>query len=200
MSLTLSNKKIKVMDIRYFTENFKKELKDMNIFRLRLFNIRLFGDIRKGLYKEISAEDISEFIRDFRDFCNRKNEAHEGGDNKPELTENSNFKILERLCEQYYVYEDTDRFQKKIIQEVREIIDEMRNDPGVLKELEQWLNLTQDDVVARLRSSHPELKEEEIRLFCYIQAGFTPTMMSVLLQKDKSVVYNRVSRLKAKIR
>lgn len=76
----------------------------------------------------------------------------------------------------------------------------MRNDPGVLKELEQWLNLTQDDVVARLRSSHPELKEEEIRLFCYIQAGFTPTMMSVLLQKDKTVVYNRVSRLKAKIR
>lgn len=188
------------MDIRYFTENFKKELKDMNIFRLRLFNIKLFGDIRKGLYKEISVEDISEFIRDFRDFCNRKNEAHEGGDDKPELTENSNFKILERLCEQYYVYEDTDRFQKKIIQEVREIIDEMRNDPGVLKELEQWLNLTQGDVVARLRSSHPELKEEEIRLFCYIQAGFTPTMMSVLLQKDKTIVYNRVSRLKAKIR
>lgn len=144
------------MDIRYFIENFKKEFKDMNIFRLRLFNIKLFGDIRKGLYKEISAEDISEFIRDFRDFCNRKNEVHESGDNKPEQTENSNFKILERLCEQYYVYEDTDKFQKKIIL--------------------------------------------EIRLFCYIQAGFTPTMMSVLLQKDKSVVYNRVSRLKAKIR
>lgn len=33
------------MDIRYFTENFKKEFKDMNIFRLRLFNIRLFRDI-----------------------------------------------------------------------------------------------------------------------------------------------------------
>ena len=33
------------MDIRYFTENFKKEFKDMNIFRLRLFNIKLFGNI-----------------------------------------------------------------------------------------------------------------------------------------------------------
>ena len=30
------------------------------------------------------------------------------------------------------------------------------------KELEQWLNQTQDDVVARLRISHLELKEEEI--------------------------------------
>lgn len=188
------------MDIRYFTANLKKGLKNMNIFRFRLFNIKLFGDIRKGFYKEISVDEITGFISDFRDFCNRKNEVLESGDDKPELTENGNFKILERLCEQYYVYEDTDRFQKKIIQEVREIIDEMRNDPGSLKELEQWLNLTQDDVVARLRASHPELKEEEIRLFCYIQAGFTPTMMSVLLRKDKSVVYNRVSRLKAKIK
>ena len=40
------------MGIKYFTENLKKGLKDMNIFRLRLFNIKLFGDIRKGFYKE----------------------------------------------------------------------------------------------------------------------------------------------------
>ncbi len=177
------------MDIRYF-----------NIFRLRLFNIRLFGDIRKGLYREISIEEITEFISDFRDFCKRKREAQKDIGNGPELTENSNFRILERLCEQFYVYEDTDKFQKKIIQEVREIIDELRNEPDAQKELEQWLNLTQDDVVRKLRASHPELKEEEVKLFCYIQAGFTPTMMSVLLRKDKSVVYNRVSRLKAKIK
>ena len=82
---------------------------------------------------------------------------------------------------------------------LREIIDELRNDPEAQQELEQWLDLTQDNVVAKLRKSHPELKEEEVKLFCYIQAGFTPTMMSVLLRKDKSVVYNRVSRLKAKI-
>ena len=188
------------MDIKHLTSNFRNELKDMNIFRLRLFNIKLFGDIRKGSYKEFSVEEISEFISDFRDFCNTKRGISESIESKPELTDNSNFKILERLCEQYYVYEGTDKFQKKIVQEVLEIIDELRNDQATQKELEQWLNHTQDDVVARLRMSHPELKEEEIKLFCYIQAGFTPTMMSVLLRKDKSVVYNRVSRLKAKIK
>ena len=188
------------MGIKYFTANLKKGLKNMNIFRFRLFNIKLFGDIRKGSYKEFSVEEISEFISDFHDFCNRKREVSESIESKPELTDNSNFKILERLCEQYYVYEGTDKFQKKILQEVLEIVDELRNDPVTQKELEQWLNQTQDDVVARLRISHPELKEEEIKLFCYIQAGFTPTMMSVLLRKDKSVVYNRVSRLKAKIK
>ena len=188
------------MGIKYFTANLKKGLKNMNIFRFRLFNIKLFGDIRKGFYKEFSAKEISEFISDFRDFCNKNRDNSDSVENKPEFIESTNFKILERLCEQYYVYEGTDKFQKKILQEVLEIVDELRNDPVSQKELEQWLNHTQDDVVARLRISRPDLKAEEIKLFCYIQAGFTPTMMSVLLKKDKSVIYNRVSRLKAKIK
>ena len=81
-----------------------------------------------------------------------------------------------------------------------EIIDELRKDPKTQKDLEAWLNATQENAVSKLRADHPELKEEEIRLFCSISVGFTPTMMSVLLKKDKSVVYNRVSRLKAKIK
>lgn len=168
--------------------------------RLRLFNIKLFGDLRIGLFREISAMEITEFISDFRDFCNSKRNIQENDEKKPELTDYSNFKILERLCEQFYIYEDSEKFQKKIIQEVREIINELRNDSKVQKELEQWLNQTQDDVVSKLRASHPKLKEEDIKLFCYLQAGFTPTMISVLLRKDKSIIYNRVSRLKAKIR
>lgn len=168
--------------------------------RLRLFNIKLFGDLRIGLFKEISAMEITEFISDFRDFCNSKRNIQENNEKKPELTDYSNFKILERLCEQFYIYENSEKFQKKIIQEVREIINELRNDSKVQKELEQWLNQTQDDVVSKLRASHPKLKEEDIKLFCYLQASFTPTMISVLLRKDKSIIYNRVSRLKAKIR
>lgn len=168
--------------------------------RLRLFNIKLFGDLRIGLFKEISAMEITEFISDFRDFCNSKRNIQEIDEKKPELTDYCNFKILERLCEQFYIYENSEKFQKKIIQEVREIINELRNDSKVQKELEQWLNQTQDDIVSKLRASHPKLKEEDIKLFCYLQAGFTPTMISVLLRKDKSIIYNRVSRLKAKIR
>ncbi len=172
----------------------------INLFRARLFNIKLFGNIRIGLYREISIGELIEFIADFRDFCQSRNVQNEETVTTPSLPANSNFSILERLCEQYYVYEDTDKLQKKIIQEVSEIIDELRKDPKTQSDLEAWLNATQDNVVSKLRADHPEFKEEEIRLFCYISAGFTPTMMSVMLKKDKSVVYNRVSRLKAKIK
>ena len=172
----------------------------INLFRARLFNIKLFGNLRIGLYKEVSIEELTEFIADFRNFCQQRNVKSEETVTNPSLPVNSNFTILERLCEQYYVYEDTDKFQKKIIQEVSEIIDELRKDPKTQKDLEAWLNATQENAVSKLRADHPELKEEEIRVFCYISVGFTPTMMSVLLKMDKSVVYNRVSRLKAKIK
>ena len=172
----------------------------INLFRARLFNIKLFGNLRIGLYKEVSIGELIEFIADFRDFCQSRNVKSEETVTNPSLPVNSNFTILERLCEQYYVYEDTDKFQKKIIQEVSEIIDELRKDPKTQKDLEAWLNATQDNVVSKLRADHPKLKEDDIRLFCYISAGFTPTMISVMLKKDKSVVYNRVSRLKAKIK
>ena len=172
----------------------------INLFRARLFNIKLFGNLRTGLYKEVSIEELIEFIADFRDFCQSRNVKSEETVTNPSLPVNSNFTILERLCEQYYVYEDTDKFQKKIIQEVSEIIDELRKDPKTQKDLEAWLNATQDNAVSKLRAAHPKLKEDDIRLFCYISAGFTPTMISVMLKKDKSVVYNRVSRLKAKIK
>ena len=172
----------------------------INLFRARLFNIKLFGNLRIGLYKEVSIGELIEFIADFRDFCQFRNvKSEETGTTSP-LPVNSNFSILERLCEQYYVYEDTDKFQKKIIQEVSEIIDKLRKDPKTQRDLEAWLNTTQDNVVSKLRADHPKLKEDDIRLFCYISAGFTPTMISVMLKKDKSVVYNRVSRLKAKIK
>ena len=172
----------------------------INLFRARLFNIKLFGNLRIGLYKEVSIEELTEFIADFRNFCQQRNVKSEETVTHPSLPVNSNFTILERLCEQYYVYEDTDKFQKKIIQEVSEIIDELRKDPKTQKDLEAWLNATQDNAVSKLRADHPKLKEDDIRLFCYISAGFTPTMISVMLKKDKSVVYNRVSRLKAKIK
>ena len=100
----------------------------INLFRARLFNIKLFGNLRIGLYKEVSIGELIEFIADFRDLCQSRNvQSEETGTTAP-LPVNSNFSILERLCEQYYVYEDTDKFQKKIIQEVSEIIDELRKD------------------------------------------------------------------------
>ena len=121
---------------------------DLKLFRGRLFNFRVRGNIRFGRYKEITYKDIKSFIQDFR-AC-RKHSTE-----RPPLPEGSDFAILERLCEQYYVYESMDRLRDGIVREVEGIIDRMRHDGKALQALEDWLNASRDGIVAKVREKHP---------------------------------------------
>ena len=104
--------------------------------------------------------------------------------------------VLERLCEQYYVYEGTDNLQPKILKEVKSVVEGFRKDP---KSIEEMLDANYDGLVADLREKATSLKEDDIRLFCFVAAGFSSTTISTLIEKEKPVVYNRISRLKTKI-
>ena len=55
------------------------------------------------------------------------------------------------------------------------------------------------DIVQRLRSQMPKLKEDDVRLFIFAASGFSSTTISTILEKDKGIVYNRIWRLKGKI-
>lgn len=109
------------------------------------------------------------------------------------------FNVLERLCEQYYVYEGTDNLQPKILKEVKSIIEGLRSDRKTQKGLENMLDQTMDGVMSRLRAEFPFWKEEDFLLFCFTAAGFSSTTISALMSKEKSVIYNRVWRLKGRI-
>ena len=94
----------------------------------------------------------------------------------------SGLDTLDRLCEQYYVYEGTDNLQPRILKEVRSIVEGLRNDPSAQKSLEsKW-------------------KEEDYLLYLFAASGFSSTTISTLLEKDKPYVYNRLYRLKERIK
>jgi hypothetical protein len=107
---------------------------------------------------------------------------------------------LDRLCEQYYVYEGTDNLQPRILKEVRSIVEGLRSDPTAQKSLEQALNESSDNVMAKLREAFPKWKEEDFLLFLFAASGFSSTTISTLLEKDKPYVYNRLYRLKERIK
>lgn len=109
------------------------------------------------------------------------------------------FNVLERLCEQYYVYEGTDNLQPKILKEVKSIVEGLRGDKKTQRGLEAMLDQTMDNVMTRLRAEFPSWKEDDFLLFCFTAAGFSSTTISALMGKEKSVVYNRVWRLKGRI-
>ncbi|MBR6053906.1 MAG: hypothetical protein IKP46_01050 [Bacteroidales bacterium] len=107
--------------------------------------------------------------------------------------------VLERLCAQYYVNEGSDRLGGSVVREVKDIIDGLRNDPKVQKELENELNAGCDNVMQRLRDEFPKWKEEDFRIYCYTASGFSSTAIATLIEKEKPYVYNRLYRIKSSL-
>ena len=123
-----------------------------------------------------------------------------GGLIKNEKKLSGQWDTLDRLCEQYYVYEGTENLQPRILREVRSIVEGLRSDASVQHSLEQSLNARYSSVMTRLRGQFPQWKEEDFLLFSFVASGFSSTTISALLEKDKPYVYNRIYRLKERIR
>ena len=120
-----------------------------------------------------------------------KKEGRGGGDS---------LSTLDRLCEQYYVYEGTANLQPRILKEVRSIVEGLRSDPKTQRSLEQALDERADGVMRKLRAAFPKWKEEDYLLYLFTASGFSSTTISTLLEKDKAYVYNRLYRLKERIK
>ena len=108
--------------------------------------------------------------------------------------------VLDRLFEQYYVYEGTENLQPHVLKEVRSLVEGLRGNSKLRQSLERSLNDRRDQVMKRLRFAFPTLKEEDYLLYMFTVAGFSSTTISTLLEKDKPYVYNRLYRLKERIR
>jgi tetratricopeptide (TPR) repeat protein len=107
--------------------------------------------------------------------------------------------VLERLCEQYYVFEGTDKLQKNLLKEVKLAVEGLREDPKVLARLEQAVDAARDGAASKLRAQLPNCKPEDVKLFVLAASGFSRTAMATLMDKEKGVVNNRLWRLKGRI-
>lgn len=109
------------------------------------------------------------------------------------------YDVLERLCEQYYVFEGTDKLQSNLLKEVRQAVEGLRNDKKVQARLERSVDAAREGAAAKLRAQLPNCKEEDVRLFVLAASGFSRTAMAALMDKEKGVVNNRLWRLKGRI-
>jgi len=133
-----------------------------------------------GIAEELQAR-LGETSRRLRDTASGKND------------------VLERLCEQYYVFEGTDKLQNNLLKEVRQAVEGLRNDKKVQARLERSVDATLDGAASKLRAELPNCKEEDVRLFVLAASGFSRTAMATLMDKEKGVINNRLWRLKGRI-
>ena len=107
--------------------------------------------------------------------------------------------ILERLCEQYYIYGESDKLPSRLLKEARSAIEGLRDDPKTLEGFERMVNAAHDGAVDKLRAQLPRCKEEDVRLFILAASGLSRTAMATILEKEKGVVNNRLWRLKGRL-
>ena len=152
---------------------------------------------RLGKAEEIlrSAQDDNKAAQDDSKAAQDDNKV--GQDDKN--VQGPGFEALERLCEQYYIYEGTGNLQPRILKEVKSIVEGLRSDKKVRKNLEDMLDRRMGGVMTKLRSEFPSWKEEDFQLYAFTAAGFSSTTISALMEKEKSVIYNRVWRLKGRL-
>ena len=101
--------------------------------------------------------------------------------------------VLDRLCQQYYVYEGTDNLQPRIVKEVRAVVEGLRTDAAMQRS-------QNNQVMEKLRAFFPRWKEEDFLLYLFTASGFSSTTLSTLLEKDKPYIYNHLYRLKERIK
>ncbi len=145
------------------------------------------------------AEDLQQALRQAQGPAGELVEPHAPVGELVEPPKGPGFDALERLCEQYYIYEGTNNLQPRILKEVKSIVEGFRNDKKVQKSLEDILDSSKNGVMTKLHREFPQWKEEDFQLYAFTSAGFSSTTISALMEKEKSVIYNRVWRLKGRI-
>lgn len=108
--------------------------------------------------------------------------------------------VVDRLCSAYYESGDSKSDRQRVVREVEDIIDKLSKDTSHLLQLQEHADRYTDGLCASFRKDFPKLKEADYRLFLYLVLGFSTRSISLLLSEKIEVIYNRKSRLKAKIK
>jgi len=107
--------------------------------------------------------------------------------------------VINELCCTYFEYSDNPKQQSAILNHVKGLIGNISS-KSYLVQLEEQINGCYDNILEKLKSDFPMLSENEYMLSCYLCAGFTTQAICLFLNCNSSAVYNRISRLRKKIK
>ncbi len=112
------------------------------------------------------------------------------------------FKAIDELIKTYY--EDCSKDKRKTIKNFEDIISQMQISSKVRRNstnrnIEEIVNRYKDNLISKLKIEVTVLKEEEIMLYVYLVAGFSPQAISIFINCNVDDVYRKKYNLKSKI-
>lgn len=127
----------------------------------------------------------------------------ENGKSKEALQKilSTRYSLLQELCELVVTSTDSKTAQKKIVNAVTNIIENLSISGDKINELEKEMDNTHGNVCSNFKADFPNLKDIDYRLFLYSMMGLSTSSMMLLLKETKiEAVYSRKKRLKARIK
>lgn len=112
----------------------------------------------------------------------------------------SKYELIDNLCNELY-QKKSSNIKRKISDEVSAILLSLSPDGTLGKQLERQANRFYNGIMGNFRRDFPDLRDSDYFLFLLSVWGFSMTAVTLLLNEEKiELVYNRKSRLKARIK
>lgn len=86
-----------------------------------------------------------------------------------------------------------------VISSTQALFEEIASGSEGQKKFEAWINADLDDIVSKIRSDFPKLKDDDIRFICYLIVGFDTSTISFLMDISKENVRVKKHRLREKL-
>lgn len=138
---------------------------------------------------DVSDRQIKELSSEISEFSHKISHLYQ-----------AKFDMIDNICRKYYEHSDENTRRSVVYREVENLIGRLSSTDDEYMLLESILDKYKDDIMHKLRAdSALKLKPDDIRLLGYWFAGFSSSMMSLLLNKPISVIYNMRSRIKSRI-
>ena len=106
---------------------------------------------------------------------------------------------IDTLCDNYFEKRVSSKTNNKLANQINDVVAEF-NDKKCLEKMAREVDSYTDGLYSSFKNFFPDTKEETLKLYLYLILGFGTRTISVIMDQEPSIIYNRKSRLKAKIR
>lgn len=109
------------------------------------------------------------------------------------------YELLDKLSNTYYETHGFSREKDSIYEQVKSEINKFANDKRSIIQLEKIVNTYKRNVIHIIREEIPNISERDIKLLCYIYAGFSAKSISIFIGETTGNILTRKYRLRSKI-
>ena len=109
------------------------------------------------------------------------------------------YELLDKLSNTYYETHGCSKEKESIYEQVKSEINKFANDKKTMAQLERIVNTYKNNVMSHIREEIHSISERDVKLLCYIYAGFSAKSISIFVGETTGNILTRKYRLRNKI-